>query len=223
MTCANTEVGHFTPREMPIIQLGERGRQSGPAGRPRLGGRRRGVREDALPAADSRLVLSPRDRARAGPRRRHVAQGCGRDVQSVAALVPVAGPASPPAVAVRRAAGVGGRQQPALPALSRPGRPVLAGNAVDDHVGQAGLALGPRGPYRPGCLVRAEVAGHRGGQQGDYGRQRGADPVAVTAEFLLPVPAALPGRQGRPVAVVPGDRGRQQPRALRLRRAWRRG
>ena len=39
--------------------------------------------------------------------------------------------------------------------------------------------------------VRAEVAGHRGGQQGDRDRQRGADPVAVTAELLLPVPAGL--------------------------------
>ena len=60
--------------------LGERGRQPGPAGRPRLGGRRRGVPEDVLPAADRRLVLSPRDRALAGSRPAR-GQGRGRDVQ----------------------------------------------------------------------------------------------------------------------------------------------
>jgi hypothetical protein len=92
MTCANAEVGHFTRREMPIIHLANaadsRGRPDGPGS----AGGGAGHPQDVFPAADRWLVLSPRDRARAGPRRQRVAQGRGRNVQSVAALVPVAGP-----------------------------------------------------------------------------------------------------------------------------------
>ena len=207
---------------MPIIHSANaadsRGRPDGPARRAAA----RGIRGRA-PSGGSPARTLPTRPGSGRQRRRRGAQGRGRDVQAVAALVPVAGPASSPAVPVRRAAGVRGRQQPALAGFRCPAGPPWPARRWMITSGSPVCRLAPEGRTGPADLVRAGVAGHRGGQQGDRDGQRGADPVAVTAELLLPVPAGLPGRQGRPVVEVPGDRRRQQPRAVAASRAGRQG
>jgi hypothetical protein len=82
------------------------------------------------------------------------------------------------------------------------------GEVMGDHLGQADLPFGPGGPLPTqlrGTLGGA-VAGYRGGQEPDRDRQRGAHPVAVAAQLLLPVPPGQPGLHGLSVVKRPGDR-----------------
>ena len=87
--------------------------------------------------------------------------------------------------------------------------------------GIAGLPFGPGGRVPPADLPR-RCRRRSGSAAGRSRPTAGCRSRCVTAGLLLPVPAGLPDRQGRPVVVVPGDRGRQQPGAVRLRRAARR-